>query len=191
MSSQPCAPTLSLPLTHTVPRRQEVQAQGSLEGRVAFISSSHGAATVGGVVRQPGSCGLHSSSGCPAVACVPERGQLNCTTASMEMLLKHCISQHVCGSQECRCRDINNNIGHKIPAAQNQSISLSTSTQLRRMDYPPVATHLHEATCSGHAALTRLLPHAWPPHVLTAPSVTSALTTIISSLSLLRKPVGC
>lgn len=124
-----------------------------------------------------------------ALACVLERGQLDSMNASMEMLLKCCNSQ-LCGAQECRCKDINNNTGHKIPATQNQSgplplhlhaapgvefIHVETRTSTKP---PAVVTQLHvpSATRVAHSRAQRLL---------------SNLRTIISSISLPPRLVGC
>lgn len=121
---------------------------------------------------------------CSALVCVLERGQLDCTNASMEMLLKCCNSQ-LCGARECRCRDINNNTRHKIPATQNQSrplplhlrtppgegfIHMETHTSTKP---PAVVTQLHMASSTrvAHSRAQKLLFDR---------------STMISSLSLLR-----
>lgn len=120
VKSQPHASFV--PLTYNIPRRRERQAQGPLQGRGVSTVSFPGLSNWWvEPVRPPRA--LSAAPAPSALACVLERGQLDCTNASMEMLLKCCNSQ-LCGAQERRCTDINNNTGHKIPATQNQSISL-------------------------------------------------------------------
>lgn len=182
----PLAP-LDPPLTSNVPRGRELQGQGPFQGNVfptsSFPKHSNRRLEPGWPPRAPTVAPAHS-----ALACVLERGQLDCMNASMEMLLKCCNSQ-LCGAQECRCRDINNNTGHKIPATQNQSspfpvylhtvpgegfIPMETHTSTK----PPAAVsqlHMASTTRVAHSRAWRLL---------------FDLSTIISSVSLLRKP-GC
>lgn len=93
--------------------------------------------------------------------CVPRGGQLGCTDASMEMLLKCCNSQP-CGSQERRCRDINNNTGHRIPASQKQSASLplhlrtAPVMKLFTCRHTPTGSHLQQARSLHMASSTRV-----------------------------------
>lgn len=163
----------------------------ALRSRVALSLPFMGRQQREGPARQQGPVGCTARpavrpSSRPALPC-DRRGQPNCTPASMEMLLKRCVSQHVCGSQECRCRDINNNTGQNT--CRPESINLSPSP-------PPHAPR------GGSPACRRAPPRShlpWPPsrfHARAPARAHSPLVDFSSDncyflLSLLRKPVGC